>query len=133
MKNRLAQASGISPFKLPLHDPQVRRNLQETPIPPGEFRRNKELMKPKKTTKKTAPRSGPGSGETEFYSRAAKGSPQSGDAPKKTRSADPEKEKPLEVPRKTAARKTALKVPPILLEGDKPPVAKVSGPGQRYA
>lgn len=32
-----------------------------------------------------------------------------------------------------AARKVPSKIPPILLEGDKPAVAPVSGPGERYA
>src|SRR6185437_9154535 len=31
------------------------------------------------------------------------------------------------------ARKPALKIPPILLEGDEPSLPGVSGPGQRYA
>ena len=33
----------------------------------------------------------------------------------------------------TAPRKRSLKVPPILLEGDRPASAPLSGPGQRYA
>jgi uncharacterized protein len=35
--------------------------------------------------------------------------------------------------RKPAAKKPALSVPPILLEGDRPAALPVSGPGQRYA
>jgi uncharacterized protein len=42
--------------------------------------------------------------------------------------APPESKRP---PR--AARKAPAKIPPILLEGDKPQAAPVSGPGQRYA
>src|SRR5688572_17848226 len=36
-------------------------------------------------------------------------------------------------PAKPARRKRAIKVPPILLEGDAPLTPAVSGPGQRYA
>ena len=34
---------------------------------------------------------------------------------------------------KSAGRKRAIKVPPLLLEGDEPTAPSVSGPGQRYA
>ena len=37
------------------------------------------------------------------------------------------------VRRKPARKKPAVEIPPILLEGDQPPVAAHSGPGERYA
>jgi hypothetical protein len=49
--------------------------------------------------------------------------------PKKVTAASPAPEaKP-----KRAAKKAALKIPPILLEGDAPPAPAAAGPGQRYS
>jgi uncharacterized protein len=43
------------------------------------------------------------------------------------------KEKKAAAPRTPRPRKTTLKIPPILLEGDQPSAPSVSGPGQRYS
>src|SRR5262245_43016586 len=81
-------------------------------------------MKPKRTSprKKTASvRSQPSAGETPSSAKA--------DAPRSRKRR--EESSASETPE--PARKRALKVPPILLEGDRPTRAPLSGPGQRYA
>jgi len=50
----------------------------------------------------------------------------------KTKPAAKSVSKPVATRRKPARKKQAIEIPPILLEGDHPPVAANSGPGERY-
>lgn len=93
-------------------------------------------MKPKDSgSRSRTPKAKPAQPEAEAKPAAAKkrkpnpSARLSASKPKAEKSKTEDKEKAA--PKKT--RKTTLKIPPILLEGDQPSAPPVSGPGQRYA